>query len=100
MNKKFLEQNITDLIGLDSLSPEKRAELLESASQVIFQAIVLRLADVLNEEDVAQLGELFEKSGRDDEELLNFLKERVPNIDEIINEEIISFKKEAVDLLS
>jgi len=75
-------------------------ELNKSAdiSTVIFQSVLLRIVDDLTEEQKEQLNTLM--AVEDGEaEVASYLKEIVPNIEELIQEEVASFEKEAAEIM-
>jgi hypothetical protein len=80
--------------GLAALDPDKRDETLEAVGRVIYEAVFLRVMDLLDEAGQAEFEKVLTdaKSG---DEILAFLEERVPNLDAIVQEEVQKFKSES-----
>ena len=95
----ILKQNIIKELGLDELSQEKQEEILLEVGSVIFQGVLIRVMELLSVEDQTAFGKLVEEKPDDREGLLNFLQEKVPNMNDIVKEEVAKFKQESVDLM-
>ncbi len=97
MDKKTNNNIIYDL-GLELLSPEQQEEALISIGQIIFQAVIIRVLDILSDEEKDDFEKLL--AGNSSEEMiLNFLKSKIEDLDEIIKEEVENFKKESSELM-
>ena len=100
MVKNILSQNIISALGIGSLPPEKQEEILESFGNIIFQAVLIRLMTELDEAGKDEFVKLLENSNGEDDAVLNFLKEKLPNLDEIVAQEVAKIKGESVDFLN
>lgn len=89
---KILDQDIFNMLGLDGLSEDKKAEMLLKMIENIQGRINLRLLGEMSEEDKKELDELAVRNASD-EEIGRFIGEKVPSIDEIAAQEIADFKK-------
>lgn len=90
----LLNENIIQLLGLETLSDHEKAEILEKMTALIQQKVMLRVMEILADEDKAEMAEI----GEDDPEaIVKFLAEKVPNIEEITKEEVLKLKQ---DMLS
>lgn len=103
---KYLKANLITELGIDKLPPERQAELLLKIGDVLYQAVIGRVVEELSESDrdefdkllALRIGGLDEK--KDDEDaVFNFLHSKLPNLDEIVNEEIAEFKKESLETM-
>jgi hypothetical protein len=95
---KNTADNIISELGLDQLSQEEQEQVLERIGKIIYQAVLERVLGRLSEEDAQKLDELLDgdPSG---EEILAFLRERIDNIDEIIQEEAQKFRQESLQVM-
>lgn len=96
MNKKILEANIIEMLGLESLSEERKIQMVEMMTNLVQKRLMIRILEQLSEEEKDE----FEKILGDkdvDLKTVEFIKKRIPNFDEIIKEEIIKVKKELIE---
>ncbi len=93
----YLQKDIIKDLGLDDLSPEEQEKSLVKLGQILFQRVMLRVMDELNEKDQADLSKVFDKN--DEGAVWDFLKIKLSNLDQVVAEEIAGFKKEAVELM-
>jgi hypothetical protein len=93
--KEIMEENIIELLGLQALPYEKKTRLLEQMSNLIQQRIMLRIMDQLKDEDKDKMAEI----EKDFEKIANFLAEKVPNLEDIIKDEVLKVKKELYENL-
>ncbi len=96
MNLEILEKDILELLGLEDLPEDQKRDLLTKMGELIEDRITLRILDFLTEEDRKKMDELLEKGK--EKELDEFLKEKVPNLEELVLAEVLSFKEELVSL--
>ena len=95
----ILKQNIIKDLGMDQLPPEKQEEMLLTIGRLIFQGVIIRVMSLLSEKDKDEFDKLLTEKIEDEEAVLNFLKSKIPNLEELINEEVVSFKKGSVDFM-
>ncbi len=95
----ILKQNIFKTLGLDRLPLAKQEEALLGISKIIFQAVLIRVFEELNEEDKDELEALLVRKPDDETAMLAFFRGKLPNLDDIVDEEIRKFKAESVDLI-
>lgn len=96
MDKKILEANIIEALGLEAMPDEQKIKMVEMMSTIVQKRLMLRIMDELSETDKDE----FEKVlGGKDADLVaaEFIKNKVPSIDEIIQEEIIKIKQEMIE---
>lgn len=86
-------------LGLDTLSQNQQEELLLQVGEVIQQRIILRIVDEMKDEDKDRFTALLDKSDENPDEVEEFLKEKVPNLDQISVEEIGRYKGELLELI-
>jgi hypothetical protein len=86
------ETDILKELGLDSISEEKKAEILNLLAQTLHAALVNRIDQELSPEDKQNLLQLIEKGNED--EINNFIGSKIQNFDQIYAEELAKFKNE------
>lgn len=89
----MLKENIITSLGLEALSDEEKAKMVERVLDLLQKRIMLRVTELLAAEDDTVLEEL---SG-DFPRLITYIKTKVPNFDTILEEEVLSIKKELLD---
>lgn len=95
----LLSKNLLKELGLGNLPEEDQTELMLSIGRIIQQNIIIRVLDELSDEDREEFDRLL-GDNKDDGATLNFLKEKIKNLDGILEEEIKKFKQSSVELLN
>lgn len=96
----ILTQNIVKELGLDNLPEDKQLEILEKIGSIIFQSVLLRTLDIMSEEDKDEFEKLLSEKADDPDIVLKFMQNKVPNLDDIVKEEVVKFKTETLDIIS
>jgi hypothetical protein len=96
---KILKQNIIKDLGFDKLPPKDQEEALLSAGRVIFQAVLIRVLEILDEKKKEEFEKIIAESPDDQEKIMKFLNSKIPDLEQISREEIANFKKECLNLL-
>jgi hypothetical protein len=94
-----VNQSLIKELGIDNLPAEEQAEVLMGISRVIYQNITLRVLDELKEEDKDEFDAFLEKNPDDQEAIYEFLKSKIPNLDEIAKEEVEKFQKDSLNIV-
>ncbi|MBL7058590.1 hypothetical protein ISS03_04590 [Patescibacteria group bacterium] len=98
----ILKRDITKELGLDSLPEEERQKVLERIGKLIYESVMIRVVEVLDEEDQDAFASILEEVDGDPaggDKILKFIKSKVPNIEEIVEEEVVRFKQESLDVM-
>ncbi len=90
--KNLINTNLIKNLGLDNLSPEDQEKLILRISDTLYEAIIARSLGKLSSKDKTEL-EYMLAHNPTSESLGAFIYEKVPQIDQIAEEEITSFKK-------
>lgn len=98
MNNK-INQNIIEILGINSLPEEKQKEAMEKLGAIVYQEIMLRVLDILSEEDKDEFEKIIEKNP-DPETMFSFLGEKISNFDEIVEEEAKKLRDESAEILN
>jgi hypothetical protein len=94
-NSDILRKNIIIELGLQDLAEDRKIDLLSKMSDLIQKRVLLRAIKSLS---VAEKEEFDKLLGKDNaQDVYRFLISKVPNIDEITDEEVIAFKEEVVE---
>lgn len=94
-----LSENLFTAFGLDRLEPAKQEEALKQIGDIVFQRIMLRLAEVLSEAQMNQFDQSLLREEQEPGSVMKFLQAEVPNVGSLIDEEVAGFKEEALDLV-
>jgi hypothetical protein len=88
----FLEKLIEEK-RFESLSPELKEDIIGSLSKRLEAFIITAITGTLDAEKAEKMNALFD-SGKEysPEELQNFLKENVPNIEEVVAKAMLEFR--------
>jgi len=97
--KDILKQNIIKDLGLEVLPEEEQEEALLSVGRIIFQAVLIRVLQELDDQGKDEFDKLLSEKPNDEEAILKFLTEKVPNLNSIVREEVSKFKQETVDFM-
>ncbi|HTY39866.1 MAG TPA: hypothetical protein VMC43_02140 [Candidatus Paceibacterota bacterium] len=92
---ELANKNLLVELGLDKLSADEQAKAVLSIGRVVYQAVLFRVMDILDDAKKAELGKLLDAPA-DEQALLAFLEANVPNIDVLIQEELTKFKDDAL----
>ena len=93
-----INDNIIKTLGIDTLPEDKQKEALEKLGELVYQEVMLRVLDVLSEEEKDEFEKLIEKTP-DPELMFSFLALKVPNFEEIVNEETQKLKNETAEIM-
>lgn len=91
-------ENLIEIFGLENLSHERQAEVIESARKVIDMRCLNHVLESLNEREKKDFANLLEREGA--ETVRNFLKSKNIDMTAILREEVLRFKTELVEELS
>ncbi|MFH1192827.1 MAG: hypothetical protein V1656_00715, partial [Candidatus Jorgensenbacteria bacterium] len=88
-----LKQMIASDLGLGALSATEQDAAIERVGKIIFQSVLLRVSETLDETDQKALEKLLGEPASDPSALFAFLGEKAPNLNEIVKEEVLRFKE-------
>ncbi len=90
--------DIITQLGLESLSQEEQNEILSQFTDSLLKRLVVRVYDRLNDQDQATFDQVTESG--DQAQVESFLKTKIPNLEEIREEETSGLIQEMKDFLS
>lgn len=94
-----INNNIIKILGIDTLPVEQQKDAMEKMGAIVYQEVMLRALDIMSEEDKDAFEKIIEKNP-DPEIMFTFLSTKIPNINEIVNEEAEKFRNESADIMS
>lgn len=95
----ILQKNIIKDLGLDTLPGKEQEETLLSIGRIIFQSVLISVMDELDEAGNDEFEKILSEKPNDEEAIFGFLQSKLPNLNEIINDEVSKFKQESVDFM-
>lgn len=94
-NTDLLRKNILVELGLQDLPEYRKLDLLSKMSDLIQKRVLLRAIKSLSVEEKEEFDSLLGKGN--EQEIYRYLIAKVPNIEQITDEEVISFKEEVIE---
>ncbi len=90
----LLNLDLAKELGLDSLSPEKKKDLIDQMSDILESRINIEVLSILTEDDKREMDKLLASNG----DLPNFLRSKIPNFDIMVAETVANFKREILEI--
>ena len=94
--KKALETNLFSELHLDTLPLNEQEEFIENIGKMINQNIALRMLEELTDEQAAELKQKLEASPESPDLLTLYVREKLPNYDEVVQEEVAAAKDDLI----
>lgn len=94
MIAELLNIDLVKELGLDSLPSEKKELLVNQMSEVVESRINLEVLSILTEEEKVELDKVLDSDG----DMVEFLRNKIPNFDLMVAETVASFKKEILEM--
>ena len=92
--------NLVEKLGWMDLPEADRDALLEKTGDLIFQKVLARVMEKLDEEDKVEFEKMFENENVSEEEMLNFLRSKISDVDDVVRGEVTEFLQDADDVMS
>lgn len=80
--------------GLSSLPDSKREEMVNRIGRIIYQALLVRSLDILSDVEQTELDTLLDIDSTTPQDVLLFLKLKIPTFEQLIIEERKSLKED------
>lgn len=93
-----INNRIKEILDIDKLSPTEQDNMMMKLGDIVYEKTLIRCYALMSEENEIAFENLVE-SKSSPEELLMFLKEKIPNIENIVTEEAEKVAKEKNDIL-
>jgi hypothetical protein len=89
-----ISKNIIADWGIGPLSPEKQEKVIREIGLMIYQALLVRSLDILSIKEQEALDMLLDINTTTTEEVLIFLKSKIPTFDALLKEERQKIKED------
>ena len=90
----ILSKDIIKEWGLQSLPAEKQKDFVERIGKMMYQAILVKALDILSEKEQTEFDLLLDEDATTPNEVLAFLKSKIPTFDQLVMEERESLKED------
>ncbi|MFA6252023.1 MAG: hypothetical protein WCX74_01330 [Candidatus Paceibacterota bacterium] len=87
-------KDIIQELNLENLSEDEQVEMISEMSDVVYEKIILKILEKLSDEDSVVLTNLL--SAEKFDEATDFINEKIPNFEEVMDEEITDFQDELI----
>lgn len=88
------KQSFLSELGLDALPEQQKTDLINTMMESVMNRIFTRISPVLTDQDAAMLDTLQSTGANADQAVMQYLGSKVPNLTQIVSEEITNFKAE------
>jgi hypothetical protein len=96
--KNLIEDDIFDLLGLENLDDKTKDDLRIKILESVSNRILLRVADLLNDEEIKHWENLLDEGNND--KIVNYLQEKNIDLKKIAIEESLIYKRQLVETLN
>ena len=84
--------------GLQSFPPEQQMEMVDKIGDLVYQSVLLKAVDMLDEAGEAEFDALVDMPGTDAPKVLEFFGKHIPDFDALVAGEVKNIKERTVDL--
>lgn len=95
-----MKQKIATDFGFADLPPLEQERMIEKVGNMLFESVLERCFDFLDEKELDEYEHMLGKSGADYQKIMDFFKEKVPQFGPIVSEELNRLKKMTSMLLT
>lgn len=93
------KDNLIKELGLDVLPEEDQESALLTVGRIIFQSVLVRVIEQLNEKQKTDFEKLLGTNPDDEEAIYGFLQKEIPNLNDLVTEEVVKFKADAAEMM-
>jgi hypothetical protein len=94
-----IKNNIITTLGINNLPVEQQKEAMERLGGIVYQEVVLRALEKMDDEDKKELEEAIAKTP-DPEIVISYLSDKVPDLEKMISEEAEKLREESAEIMS
>ena len=95
-----LKKRIASDFGLSNMDGEEQERMIEKIGNLLFESVVERAVDVMDETTMNDFDEAINNAGSDYQKVIYFLKDRVPNFNKVVSEEMARLKRATSGIFS
>ncbi len=90
-----IQRKIVEAFGISDLPEDKQAQVLARAGELLIKRLFLKVADILSPEDRNSFDQMLgQEPPVSEDQVSSFLTAKVPNIENLLREEINEFASE------
>lgn len=93
-----INKNIIVTLGINTLPVEQQKEAMERLGSIIYQEVMIRAIEMLEEGDKDEFEKLIEKDPNPNT-MFEFLSKKIPTLNEIVIEEAEKLREESVEII-
>lgn len=93
------QNNLIEKLGWLELPQEKQEYLIERTGGIVFKKIIARFLEVMEDEQKDTFLNLLEKEDVGENEIRDFVRNIIPNADELVREEVEEFLKDSNNIM-
>jgi len=97
-DEKFLEDNLSKILGVSSIPENKKKLVIEGMQKHIQSTIATKVMAKLSMKEKMKLGVLMMK--KNPEEISKFMLEKIPGFPQMIQEEMQNFRPKALEIIN
>lgn len=95
-DQQILDTDLLEALGLSGASDDDRQRVVNNVVTLVLKTAMLQILDVLSEEKKKELASIIEKYGAESQEVTVFLQNNVENFGEVMEQALISVKRNLV----
>jgi hypothetical protein len=92
----ILSKDIIKEWGLSEMPESKKAEMVDRIGRILYQAILVRSLEILSNDEEEELDSLLNKDNTSPQDVLLFLKSKIPTFEKLVLEERKNLKDDLV----
>ena len=96
----ILKKDLMKALGADSLPEEEQAKMVEEVGRVVYERIISRISPLLSVTEKEAFQQILENPNEDDSVVFEYLNSKIPNLEAIVQEEVVSFKETSLNVMS
>jgi hypothetical protein len=95
-----LNKKIAKDFGLENMEAEEQEKMIEKIGNLLFESVVERAVDLMDESLMTKFEGVLEKAGSDYGQIISFFKSNVSGFDKIVTEELSRLKRATASIFA
>lgn len=92
-----IEKSIINILGIERLPLADQFEILTQVSELVQRRLMLRILEELDDEAVKVFSDLIDN--KQEEKIIEYVEEHIPNFYQILEQEVMQVKKELKEMV-
>ena len=92
------QQNIINILGIQSLPDDRKSELVDKMSELVQKRLLVKVLDSLTQSQRDEFEQILNEN--DDDKFNEFVSKNIPQMAQWLNEEVNQLKQELTELKS